>query len=102
MWCSSCRPTRARPTCRRRVPTIARLFDGGVTADDTPYFVMERVEGTPVTASCRDRGLDVDGRLRVFLQICDAVQYAHRNLIVHRDLKPSNILVDTDGGVKLL
>ena len=83
-------------------PLIARLLDGGVTADATPYIVMERVEGTPVTAYCREHGLDVDGRLRVFLQICDAVQYAHRNLIVHRDLKPSNILADTDGHVKLL
>src|SRR5260221_8869319 len=87
---------------RLQHPSIARLVDGVVTADATPFFVMELVEGTPVTAYCRERGLDVDGRLRVFLQICDAVQYAHRNLIVHRDLKPSNILVDTDGHVKLL
>jgi len=87
---------------RLQHPAIARLLDGGVTAEGTPYFVMERVEGVPVTAHCRDRGLDSNGRLGVFLQICDAVQYAHRNLIVHRDLKPSNILVDGDGRVKLL
>jgi len=83
-------------------PAIARLLDGGVTAEGTPYFVMERVAGVPVTAYCRERGLDARGRLGVFLQICDAVQYAHRNLIVHRDLKPSNILVDGDGHAKLL
>src|SRR5262249_13540576 len=87
---------------RLQHPAIANLLDGGVTADGTPYFVMERVEGLPVTAYCREHGLDVEARLRIFLQICDAVQYAHRNLIVHRDLKPSNILVDADGRVKLL
>src|SRR5262245_8804714 len=87
---------------RLQHPAIARLFDGGVTAEGTPYFVMERVDGTPVTTYCRERGLDVQRRLLVFLQICDAVQYAHRNLIVHRDLKPSNIFVDNDGTVKLL
>jgi serine/threonine-protein kinase len=87
---------------RLQHPAIARLLDGGVTGEGTPYFVMERVEGVPVTTYCRDRALDDERRLRVFLQICDAVQYAHRNLIVHRDLKPSNILVDGDGHVKLL
>jgi len=87
---------------RLQHPAIARLLDGGVTSEGTPYFVMERVEGVPVTAHCRARDLDAGARLRVFLQICDAVQYAHRNLIVHRDLKPSNILVDADGAVKLL
>ncbi len=87
---------------RLQHPSIARLLDGGVTPQGAPYFVMELVEGVPVTSHCRDRGLDVEGRLRVFLQICDAVQYAHRNLIVHRDLKPSNILVDGEDRVKLL
>jgi len=87
---------------RLQHPAIAQLLDGGVTDEATPYFVMERVEGVPVTTYGRERGLDSGGRLRVFLQICDAVQYAHRNLIVHRDLKPSNILVDRDGHVKLL
>ena len=83
-------------------PSIARLLDGGVSADGTPFFVMERVEGRPVTAYCAERTLKTEERLRIFLEICEAVQYAHRNLIVHRDLKPSNILVDDGGRVKLL
>jgi eukaryotic-like serine/threonine-protein kinase len=83
-------------------PGIARLLDGGVTEEGTPFFVMERVEGRPVTADCDARRLGVEARLRVFLQVCEAVQYAHRNLVVHRDLKPSNILVDGAGTVKLL
>ena len=83
-------------------PAIARLLDGGVTTDGTPFFVMERVEGRPITSYCTERALKTEDRLRIFLQICDAVQYAHRNLIVHRDLKPSNILVDDGGRVKLL
>jgi len=87
---------------RLQHPAIARLIDGGVTGSGTPYFVMERVEGLPVTTFCLQRGLGVDDRLRVFVQICEAVQYAHRNLIVHRDLKPSNILVDDDARIRLL
>ena len=87
---------------RLQHPGIARLIDGGVTAAGTPYFVMERVDGDAVTAYCHHRAPDLGARLRLFLQICDAVQYAHRNLIVHRDLKPSNILVDDDGRIKLL
>jgi serine/threonine-protein kinase len=83
-------------------PAIARLLDGGVTEEGTPFFVMECVNGRPVTSYCADAALTIDQRLDVFLQICDAVQYAHRNLIVHRDLKPSNILVDESGRVKLL
>jgi eukaryotic-like serine/threonine-protein kinase len=87
---------------RLQHPAIARLLDGGVTAEGTPFFVMERVEGRPVTSYCTEHALKTDDRLRIFLQICEAVQYAHRNLIVHRDLKPSNILVDEGGRVKLL
>ena len=83
-------------------PGIARLIDGGVTGEGAPFFVMERVEGRPITADCDARRLGTEARLRVFLQVCEAVQYAHRNLVVHRDLKPSNILVDRAGGVKLL
>jgi serine/threonine protein kinase/TolB-like protein/thioredoxin-like negative regulator of GroEL len=83
-------------------PGIARLIDGGVTAEGTPFFVMERVEGRPVTAYCDEQGFGIEQRLRVFLEICDAVQYAHRSLVIHRDLKPSNILVDAAGRVKLL
>jgi serine/threonine-protein kinase len=87
---------------RLQHPAIARLLDGGVTAEGTPFFVMERVEGQPVTSYCSEHALKTEDRLRIFLQICEPVQYAHRNLIVHRDLKPSNILVDDGGRVKLL
>jgi serine/threonine-protein kinase len=87
---------------RLQHPGIARLIDGGVTDDGTPFFVMERVLGQPVTVHCSENGLSVEARLRVFLEICEAAQYAHRNLVVHRDLKPSNILVDAAGRPKLL
>jgi len=83
-------------------PNIARLIDGGVDADGTPYLVMEYVEGVPITAYARDHALDLRARLQLFLCVCGAVQYAHQNLIVHRDLKPSNILVAVDGTPKLL
>jgi eukaryotic-like serine/threonine-protein kinase len=79
-------------------PNIARLLDGGVSDDGRPYLVMEHVEGEPITAYCDRLAMDVGGRLRLFEQVCDAVQHAHRRLVVHRDLKPSNILVATDGG----
>jgi len=83
-------------------PHIASVLDGGATAEGEPYFVMEYVDGEPVTTYCESRNLSLDRRLDLFLQICDAVQYAHRNLTVHRDLKPGNILVTEAGGVKLL
>ncbi len=81
---------------------IARLLDGGTTDDGRPFFVMEYVDGRPVTDYCREHGLDLDARLRLFLRICDAVSYAHRAFVVHRDLKPSNIFVTVDGIPKLL
>jgi serine/threonine-protein kinase len=83
-------------------PNIARLLDGGITPGGRPYFAMEYVEGDPLTEYCAARQLDLDARLRLFLQICRAVQYAHQNLVVHRDLKPPNILVTQDGQAKLL
>jgi serine/threonine protein kinase len=83
-------------------PHIARLLDGGVTEDGCQYVVMEYVEGKPITEFCDARRLPISERLKLFQQICAAVQYAHDNLIVHRDLKPSNILVSGDGTVKLL
>ncbi|TWB80367.1 serine/threonine-protein kinase [Nitrospirillum amazonense] len=82
-------------------PAITRILDGGLH-DGQPYMVMELVEGQPITAWCRDRGIGLDGRLTLFLAVCDAVAYAHRNLIVHRDLKPGNVLVTPQGQVKLL
>ena len=83
-------------------PNIARLLDGGQTEDGRPFFVMELVEGVPITQYCDDRKLSVDERLQLFQTVCQAVHYAHQNLIVHRDLKPSNILVTEEGIVKLL
>lgn len=81
---------------------IARLLDAGVARDETPYLVMEYVAGTPITEWCDRRDLDIEDRLRLFLDLCDAVAFAHRHAVVHRDLKPTNVLVTTDGRVKLL
>lgn len=83
-------------------PNIAQLLDGGVSDDGTPFFVMELVEGRSIDAFCEERGLSVEERLELFLQVCAGVSHAHTNLVVHRDLKPSNILVTDDGIVKLL
>jgi eukaryotic-like serine/threonine-protein kinase len=81
---------------------IARLLDGGVTDDGHPYLVMEYVDGVPITTFCDENRLPISERLRLFGEVCAAVQFAHRNLVVHRDLKPSNILVTGSGDVKLL
>ncbi len=83
-------------------PNIARLLDGGSTDDGRPYFILEYVEGQPITAWARERELDVEARLRLFLKVCAAVQVAHQSLVVHRDLKPANVLVGADGEPKLL
>jgi eukaryotic-like serine/threonine-protein kinase len=83
-------------------PNIARLLDGGTTADGRPYFVMEYVEGRRITVFAREKKLGVEEKLRLFVKVCSAVQFAHQNLIVHRDLKPGNLLVDRDGEPKLL
>jgi serine/threonine-protein kinase len=81
---------------------IARLLDGGVASDGRPFLVVEYVEGTPIDQDARDRRLGVPARLALLLEVCDAVEAAHRSLVVHRDLKPSNILVDAAGHAKLL
>lgn len=81
---------------------IAGLLDGGVTEDQQPYFVMEYVDGQPITTYCRERALDVRQRVMLLRQVCTAVQHAHEELIVHRDLKPGNVHVTADGTVKLL
>ncbi len=81
---------------------IARLLDGGQTADGTSFFAMEYVKGKPIDEYCDEKDLNTNERLRLFLQICAAVSFAHSRLVVHRDLKPSNILVTADGTVKLL
>ncbi|MEX0661523.1 MAG: serine/threonine-protein kinase [Balneolaceae bacterium] len=81
---------------------IARLLDGGVTEDGQPWFAMEYVKGLPIQKYCDAKKLSVKQRLKLFLKVCDAVQYAHQKLVVHRDLKPSNILVTEQQTVKLL
>jgi serine/threonine protein kinase len=81
---------------------IARLLNGGTTDDGRPYFVLEYVDGVPVTTFCDENRLTIDDRLRLFAKICTAVSFAHKNLIIHRDIKPSNILVGADGEPKLL
>ncbi|HWJ34368.1 MAG TPA: serine/threonine-protein kinase [Steroidobacteraceae bacterium] len=83
-------------------PSIARLIDSGDLEDGTPYLVMEHVDGESVDAYCDSRTLFVRERLELFIQICTAVQYAHRNLVVHRDIKAANIFVTGDGQPKLL
>jgi len=83
-------------------PHIATLLDGGTTEDGLPYFVMEYVDGTPLLQYCDGSRLSVEQRLRLFLDVCSAVQYAHGHLVVHRDLKPSNVLVTSQGTAKLV
>ncbi|HTQ79761.1 MAG TPA: tetratricopeptide repeat protein [Thermoanaerobaculia bacterium] len=83
-------------------PNIARLLDGGSTPDGLPYFVMEYVEGRPITAYAEEQKLGLEARLQLFQSVCGAVQSAHQSLVVHRDLKPANILVDASGEPKLL
>ena len=81
---------------------IAQLVDAGVSTSGQPYLVLEFVEGEHIDRYCDQQGLDVAGRIRLFLTVLEAVAHAHANLIVHRDLKPSNVLVSSDGQVKLL
>jgi len=83
-------------------PNIAALLDGGITVDGEPYFVMEYVDGVPLTTWADAHHLTIRQRLVLFLQVTAAVQHAHQQLVVHRDLKPGNILVTEGGIVKLL
>src|ERR1700722_3640205 len=83
-------------------PSIARLIDSGDLDDGTPYLVMDHVDGESIDTYCDSRTLFVRERLELFIQVCAAVQYAHRNLVVHRDIKPSNIFVTAEGAPKLL
>ncbi len=83
-------------------PNIARLIDGGTTADGLPFFVMEYVEGTTILEFAAAKNLNLEERLNLFREVCAAVSFAHQNLVIHRDLKPSNVLVTNDGKVKLL
>lgn len=83
-------------------PNVARLYDAGLADDGRPYLVMELVDGEPIDRYCDTHRLSVGDRIRLVRDVCEAVQYAHRNLVIHRDLKPSNVFVDTNGSVRLL
>jgi eukaryotic-like serine/threonine-protein kinase len=82
--------------------SISRLYDASSSTDGTPFFVMEYVEGVPLTDYCRAHNCSIAERLRLFREVCEAVVYAHQHAVIHRDLKPSNILVKEDGSVRLL
>ncbi len=79
-------------------PGVASVYDGGVTPDGVPYFVMELVRGEPITRWCDHHNLGIEARLRLFIEVCDAVQHAHQKGVIHRDLKPSNVLVHERDG----
>jgi len=83
-------------------PHIAQMLDGGTTEGQLPYLVMEYVDGLPITTYCDRHGLDIASRLRLFVDVCRAVNSAHQNLVIHRDIKPGNILVTAAGQAKLL
>ena len=83
-------------------PSIARIYDADTLPDGTPFFVMEYVEGLPLTEFCALHHCSIERRLQLFRQVCDAVQDAHSHAVIHRDLKPSNILVKADGSIRLL
>ena len=91
-----------RILARLEHPGIARLIDGAMDPDGVPWLAMELVDGEPLTNYAKAAALTLDARLKLVIEVCAAVDYAHRRLIVHRDLKPSNVLVDTQGRVKLL
>ena len=94
--------TEQRTLAKLNHPNIARLFNSGTLEDGTPWFVMEYVDGVPLTVWVVENNMAVRGRLQMFRQMCEAVQHAHQHAIIHRDLKPSNVLVTPEGEVKLL
>ena len=94
--------TEQRTLAQLNHPSIARLYDADILDDGTPWFVMEYVDGAPLTHYCRKAGCSLEQRLQLFRSVCEAVQHAHSHAVIHRDLKPSNILVKNDGSVRLL
>jgi len=105
-WLSPARRARfaveQRTLARLNHPSVARLYDADTSPDGTPFFVMEYVEGVPLTDFCKEHNCPVGERLRLFRAVCEAVLYAHQHAVIHRDLKPSNILVKSDGSIRLL
>src|SRR5579859_1752260 len=83
-------------------PNIARLLDAGLTPDGAPYLVMEYIDGLHIDEYCRRNKLNTATVLKLFLSVCSAVEYAHKNLVIHRDIKPANIIVDATGVPELL
>jgi serine/threonine-protein kinase len=94
--------TEQRTLAQLNHPSIARLYDANTLPDGTPWFAMEYVEGVPLTEYCEQPSLPITGRLKIFREVCEAVQHAHLHAVIHRDLKPSNVLVRADGTVRLL
>jgi len=82
-------------------PNSARLLDGGITADGSPYLVMEYVDGVPIDDYCRENGLPLNQQLKRFCKVCAEVEYAHKSLVVHRHIKPGNILVTREVRLRL-
>ena len=83
-------------------PNIARVLDAGATDSGHPYFVMELVKGVPITEFCDKNHLPPEARLKLFLDVCHAIQHAHHKGIIHRDIKPSNVLVTLHDGVPVV
>jgi serine/threonine-protein kinase len=94
--------TEQRTLAQLNHPSIARLYDADTSPDGSPFFVMEYVEGIPLTLYCDENNCCIHGRLQLFRSVCEAVLYAHQHAVIHRDLKPSNVLVKNDETVRLL
>jgi serine/threonine-protein kinase len=94
--------TECQILARLEHPNIARMIDGGIHSDGTPFIAMEFVDGEPIDEYCQRSELDLRSRLELFVSVCAAVEHAHKHSTIHRDLKPGNILVTADGSVKLV
>ncbi|MEO1368418.1 MAG: protein kinase, partial [Acidobacteriota bacterium] len=79
-------------------PNVGKILDGGATEQGTPFLVMEHIEGQPFTEYCDAHALELDARLRLFVEVCRGVEHAHSRFVLHRDIKPNNVLVtEVDG-----